>query len=168
MSLLPVLVWPDARLRARAEPVAVFDSALAQLAADMLETMYAAPGRGLAATQVGVMQRMFVMDCGWKTGPRDPFVFINPVLVATSSHLVPLDEGCLSLPGLFARVARPDRVTLAWLGVAAEQRQAEFAGFAATCVQHELDHLNGVLCIDHLDAEARAALDPALAGMGQP
>ena len=167
MSLMAVLVWPDARLRAWAEPVLVFDAALAQLADGLLQTMYAAPGRGLAATQVGVMRRLFVIDCGWKDGRPAPLVLINPTLVSASEQLVPFDEGCLSLPGLIARVARADAVTLSWQGLDGVRRQDRFTGFAATCVQHEIDHLDGILCIDHLPVDARALLAPSLAALEQ-
>lgn len=167
MSLLPVLIWPDKRLRARALAVQTFDAALTRLADDMLQTMYAAPGRGLAATQVGAMLRLFVMDCGWKAGTPEPLVFVNPTLVSAASQLVPFEEGCLSLPGLLARIERPETVTLAWQGLDGAGHRAEFSGFAATCAQHELDHLDGVLCIDHLPAAARALLEPSLAGLEQ-
>ncbi len=165
MTRRAVLVWPDLRLRARALPVTGFDDALTGLAAEMLVIMYAAPGRGLAATQLGVMQRLFVMDCTWKEGMADPRVLVNPVVVSRSADCVGFAEGCLSLPGIVAEVGRPGWVGLRWQGLDGAGHEGVFDGFAAVCVQHELDHLDGILCIDHLAAGARAALDPALAAL---
>lgn len=148
MALRPIVLLGDPVLRARAVVVSRFDAGLKNLAADLLETMYAAPGRGLAAPQVGVSLRLFVMDTGWKDGAADPQVFVNPRITDASDILVPYAEGCLSIPDRKARVARPDRVALVWQDLAGGWHDGWFSGFAAVCVQHERDHLDGILCID--------------------
>lgn len=150
MAILPILLLPDPRLRTACTPVDVFDANLKQLADDMLETMYAAPGRGLAGPQVGVMIRVFVMDTTWKEGRPHPLVFINPVI--KNSHGTAINtEGCLSIPDRAVRLERPDVVHLAWQDLAGRACEGFFEGIAATCVQHERDHLDGVLCIDYPD-----------------
>jgi peptide deformylase len=148
MPVHPIVLLGDPVLRARAAVVTVFDAGLKTLADDMLDTMYAAPGRGLAAPQVGVSLRLFVMDIGWKDGAPDPQVFVNPRITDASDVLVPYPEGCLSIPGVTTRVARPDRVLLDWQDVNGNRLNSWFDGFAATCIQHERDHLDGILCID--------------------
>lgn len=158
MSLLPILKWPDPRLAEVCAPVERITPEIEQLAADMLETMYAAPGRGLAGPQVGVMQRLFVMDAGWKEGRSDPLVCINPMLQEVSETRATATEGCLSIPGVTAEVSRPARVQMVWTGLNGARFVQSFEGFGAVCVQHELDHLDGVVTFDHLDAETRAAL----------
>jgi peptide deformylase len=163
MARRPILTWPDPRLRMTAAPVTAFDADLAGLAAEMLETMYAAPGRGLAATQVGVMARLFVMDCGWKDGRPEPLACINPVLSDPSADLAARAEGCLSLPGLTVTVARPAAVTLAWQGLDGAHHSRRLDGFAATCAQHEVDHLDGRLCTDLAAPDDRPAIAAALA-----
>ncbi|QCO57542.1 peptide deformylase (plasmid) [Pseudorhodobacter turbinis] len=150
MALLPILLMPDPRLRAACAPVDAFDARLKQLADDMLDTMYAAPGRGLAGPQVGAMIRLFVMDTTWKEGRPNPLVFINPVI--KNSHGTAINtEGCLSIPDRTVRIERPDVVHLAWRDLAGRACEGFFEGIAATCVQHERDHLDGVLCIDYPD-----------------
>ncbi|OYU41041.1 MAG: peptide deformylase [Pseudorhodobacter sp. PARRP1] len=160
MAVLPILRWPDARLTTVCAQVS---GDVAGLAADMLETMYAAPGRGLAAPQVGVLLRMFVMDCTWKEGIYAPQVLINPELVWASDETAKGPEGCLSLPGMTSDVARPVAVRMRWVGLDGDQHEEMFTNFAAICAQHELDHLNGVLTLDHLDPAARAQAESALA-----
>ena len=157
MSVLPILRWPDARLSQRCDPVGA-DENLEQLVTDMFETMYAAPGRGLAAPQVGVMKRLFVMDCGWKEGDMTPVVCINPEIVDQSDVLVTGDEGCLSIPGILAPVTRPDRITLRWTDLGGATQEQRLEGFEARCAQHEFDHLEGLVTFDRLDAETHAAL----------
>ena len=139
---------PDPVLRQTASPVEAFDEGLKALARDMLETMYEAPGRGLAAPQVGLPVRVFVMDVAWKDGDPDPQVFVNPEVLGTSEEQVTREEGCLSISGRVSRVTRPAEVALRWQDLGGEWQEDTFDGFAATCVQHELDHLDGVLCID--------------------
>lgn len=158
MSVLPILKWPDPRLAEVCAQVEQITSEIETLAADMLETMYAAPGRGLAGPQVGVMRRIFVMDAGWKEDKSDPIVCINPMLQEVSEDRVTQSEGCLSIPGVSAEISRPARVQMVWTGLNGGRYVQSFDGFAAACVQHELDHLDGVVTFDHLDADARAAL----------
>lgn len=142
-----IVLYPDDRLRQVCQPVS---GDVTDLARDMLDTMYAAPGRGLAAPQIGVMSRLFVMDCSWKEGLPDPRVFLNPVIEERSGQQVN-DEGCLSIPDTPRRVARAARVTISFDGPDG-RRQEQFDGFAAACVQHEIDHLDGVLILDHPQA----------------
>ena len=158
MSVLDILRWPDTRLTETCAPVAEITPEIEALAADMLETMYAAPGRGLAAPQVGVLQRIFVMDTGWKEGKPDPLVCINPMLQEVSEDRATQEEGCLSIPGVSAMISRPAQVQMVWTGLNGARYVQSFDGFAAACAQHELDHLDGVVTFDHLDAFARADL----------
>ena len=158
MAILPILLWPDARLSTMCDPVVVGND-LGPLIGDMFDTMYAAPGRGLAAPQVGVMQRLFVMDATWKTGTRSPMVFINPVIVAQAEQMSCADEGCLSIPGVLVPVKRPVWVDLAWTTPEGDTEQRRFDGFEALCVQHEFDHLNGVVSFRHLNGAARRAAE---------
>ena len=164
MAVLPIVEWPDPRLRKACVPVA--DAAdLSALAQDMLDTMYAAPGRGLAGPQVGVMQRIFVMDVAWKEGMPDPLVCLNPEITARSEVLETRSEGCLSIPGILVPVARPEAITLAWTDLDGTRHKADLTGFAATCAQHELDHLDGIITFDRLEPEARAKAETAWAEM---
>ena len=152
--LLPILRWPDPRLSQLCVP-AVLDADLRALAADMLETMYAAPGRGLAAPQVGRLVRVFVMDVGWKTGGPTPLVFVNPELELLGTRVLG-PEGCLSIPGPVTEVERNAQVRARWTDLDGVAHDAIFDGFAAICIQHEFDHLNGILTLDRLGPEARA------------
>jgi peptide deformylase len=154
MATLPILRWPDPRLSAVCTPAELSDD-LRVLAADMLETMYAAPGRGLAAPQVGHLVRLFVMDVTWKEGVRAPQVFLNPEIVALLGERVVGPEGCLSIPGPVTDVERSAAVQLRWTDFDGEVNEAVLTGFAAICVQHEYDHLDGILMLDRLSAEAR-------------
>lgn len=159
MSVRPIVQWPDARLTEICAPVEEITPEIEALAADMLETMYAAPGRGLAGPQVGAMVRLFVMDTGWKEGKPDPLVCINPMLMEVSEERASNSEGCLSIPGVSAEISRPAQVQMVWTGLNGARFVQSFSGFAAACVQHELDHLDGVVTFDHLDADTRAALE---------
>lgn len=163
--ILPITRFPDSVLRRPCLPVTAIDDAIRQLAADMLETLYAAPGRGLAAPQVAVTLRLFVMDCTWKEGTPSPRVCINPEIVAASDTLATNTEGCLSIPGVPAQVARPDWVVLRWRDLDGRHREERLTGFEAVCAQHELDHLNGRLCIDLMDEDARVAASPLLSAL---
>lgn len=156
MAVLPILLWPDPRLRVVCAPVPEITSQIERLAEDMLETMYDAPGRGLAAPQVGVMQRLFVMDATWKEGHPDPIVFVNPLIEKTSQDRASNAEGCLSIPGITTEISRPARVKLSWTGLSGARFVQVFDGFAAVCVQHEADHLDGWVTFDYLSPEARA------------
>ncbi len=158
MSVLEVLRWPDPVLTQTCAPVEAITPEIETLAQDMLETMYAAPGRGLAAPQVGVLQRIFVMDIGWKEGKPDPLVCINPMLQEVGEDRADGEEGCLSIPGVTAMVNRPTQVQMVWTGLTGARYVQSFEGFGAVCAQHELDHLDGVVTFDHLDADTRAAL----------
>ena len=158
MSLREILRWPDPRLAQTCALVEEITPEIETLAADMLETMYAAPGRGLAAPQVGAMVRLFVMDTGWKEGKPDPLVCINPMLQEVSEERAEGEEGCLSIPGVMAAVSRPAQVQMVWTGLNSGRYVQSFTGFGAACAQHELDHLDGVVTFDHLDAEMRAQM----------
>lgn len=138
----------DPVLRAVAAPVVAFDAALAGLVKDMFATMYAAPGRGLAAPQVGVSQRVFVIDTTWKDAAPSPQAFINPRIVGQSDARATGSEACLSIPGRAFAVARPTWVDLAWQDLDGQPQQARFDGVAAVCICHEFDHLDGVLITD--------------------
>lgn len=183
MALRPILLHPDPVLRARCAPVAAFGEGLRALVADMFETMYDAPGRGLAAPQVGEALRLFVMDTGWKDGAFAPQIFVNPEIVARSEAQAVHEEACLSIPGQSSRVRRPAEVTLRWQDLDGARREGTFAGIAAVCVQHEYDHLDGVLCIDReigpgedaqggearqVDASPAAGTDGAAQGAAVP
>lgn len=158
MSRLKILLWPDPLLAQTCAPVEEITPEVEQLAADMLETMYAAPGRGLAAPQVGKLLRIFVMDIGWKEGKPDPLVCINPMFQEIGEDRVTTAEGCLSIPGVTAQVSRPSQVQMVWTGLNGGRYVQSFNGFGAACVQHELDHLDGVVTFDHLSFEDREAL----------
>lgn len=151
MSLRPILIHPDPRLKKVCPPVPEVTDEVRRLAADMLETMYAAPGVGLAAPQVGVLARLFVMDCEKEDGvPPRPLVLINPEITWTSDARNVHEEGCLSIPNEYAEIERPACVRMRWTDLDGAPREEEFAGLWATCAQHELDHLDGRLFIDRL------------------
>ena len=156
-----ILRWPDARLSMVAE-VAVVDDATLALAADMLETMYAADGRGLAAPQIGVLARVFVMDASWKTGVAAPETFLNPEIVWRSDEVVTSAEGCLSIPGVLADVMRAKEIILRWVMVDGSVSAQKLTGFRAICAQHEIDHLDGIVTLDHLSPDARALAEAVL------
>ena len=150
MAILDVLHFPDPRLRRRSEPIEKFTDELRQLAADMLETMYDEPGIGLAAPQVGVTKRLIVMDCMKAPDLARPLILFNPEVTWTSDTLATYEEGCLSIPDQYADVQRPDRATVRWMDDKGAAQEETFEGLWATCVQHEIDHLNGKLFIDYL------------------
>lgn len=157
-SLLPILLVPDSRLRAKARPVGPGDlDTVRELAPRMLATMYKAPGIGLAAPQVGVMLRMAVVDIQ-KDDKQDPMVLINPEIIAQSTELSTREEGCLSLPNQYADVTRPARIKLRWTALDGSRKELEADDLLATCIQHELDHLDGVLFVDHISALKRNML----------
>ncbi len=147
----PILIHPDPRLKKLCTPVDDLSDELRTLADDMLETMYDAPGIGLAAPQIGVLQRVIVLDCVKEEGaaPR-PLVMFNPQIVASSDEMSTYEEGCLSIPDQYADVERPAQVKVAWLDRDGNAQEEEFDGLWATCVQHEIDHLDGKLFIDYL------------------
>jgi len=152
MSVLPILtVDADlAVLKQKSQPVAAVDDGLRALMDDMLATMYAAPGIGLAAIQVGVPKRVIVMDLARGDEPPAPRYFVNPQIVWSSEETAPYEEGCLSVPEIYDEVERPAKVRLKYLGYDGQPVEEEADGLYAVCIQHEIDHLNGVLFIDHL------------------
>jgi peptide deformylase len=171
MAILPIIETPDARLKQISAPVATVTDAHRTLIADMFETMYDAPGIGLAAIQVGVAERILVIDLQPEADdtpedakPEDivrvkqPRVFINPEIVWESPELSVYQEGCLSVPEMFADVQRPARIRVKWLDEQGAAHEEELDGLLATCLQHEMDHLNGVLFIDHLSKLKRDML----------
>lgn len=166
MSMREIVLHPDPRLKKTCTPVEAFDTALATLADDMLETMYNAPGIGLAAPQIGVMSRVLVMDCAARDDaagedaniPRDPRVLINPNVTWESEETSVYEEGCLSIPDHFGDVVRPTAVRVAFQGLDGTPQEEEFDGLWATCVQHEIDHLNGKLFIDYLSTVKRSMI----------
>ncbi|MFT3690754.1 peptide deformylase [Paenirhodobacter sp.] len=151
MTLRPILIHPDPRLKKQCAPVEAVDDQIRKLADDMLATMYDAPGVGLAAPQVGVMARLFVMDCVKdKAAAPDPMVLINPEILWQSEETNVYEEGCLSIPEQYAEVTRPKEVRMRWLGLDGKLHEEQFDGLWATCAQHENDHLDGKLFIDYL------------------
>ena len=146
----PLVILPDPILRQRSRPVERVDDALRRFADDMLETMYDAPGIGLAAIQVGEPLRMLVIDLAKEDEPKAPQLFINPEIVASGDGTSVYEEGCLSIPDYYAEVERPDSVTVKYLDRDGNEQTVEADGLLATCLQHEIDHLNGVLFIDHI------------------
>src|SRR5688572_8896161 len=150
MATRPILILPDPRLRAVADPVEEIDDEIKTLARDMLETMYEAPGIGLAATQLGEMKRLVVMDLSGEDEPNAPIVMINPEILKFSDETVVTEEGCLSIPELYYDVERPAEVTVRYTDLDGKQVELDAKDRLAVCVQHELDHLDGVLYIDYL------------------
>ena len=151
MTIRPILIHPDPRLKKVTDPVGAVTAELRTLADDMLETMYNAPGIGLAAPQVGVMSRVLVMDCVKdETQPARPMVLLNPQVTWVSETLSTYEEGCLSIPEQYADVERPAEVEVRWMDLEGETQTERFSGLWATCVQHEIDHLDGKLFIDYL------------------
>ena len=152
----PILIHPDPRLKKACAAIDELTDGLRQLADDMLETMYDAPGVGLAAPQVGILSRLIVLDCDKEEGvPPKPIVMFNPEVVAASEDTNVYEEGCLSIPDHFAEVTRPKEVEVRWIDRDGNEQSAGFDGLWATCVQHEIDHLNGKLFIDHIGALKR-------------
>ncbi len=150
MALRDILIHPDPRLKSVADPIAD-PSEMKKLAEDMLETMYHAPGIGLAAPQVGVLKRLLVMDCvKEEDAPPEPMVLINPKVVWSSEETNVYEEGCLSIPEIYNDIERPAEVEVTWTDLDGAEQSAKFDGLWATCVQHEIDHLDGKLFIDYL------------------
>lgn len=154
MALLEILNWPDERLRRTAEPVTDWSAELTDFIVDMFETMYAEQGIGLAATQVGVAKRIIVVDCG--ESEPEPQVFVNPQIVHESGETT-FAEGCLSIPGLRAEIDRAERIVVRYQTQEGTKTELAADGLLAICIQHEIDHLNGLLYFDHLQALERKA-----------
>src|SRR5918998_1878159 len=150
MSIRPLVILPDSKLRQVSEPIKDITDEIRRLAADMLETMYDAPGVGLAAIQIGVPIRMVTMDVSKSEDEHQPMVLINPEIVWASEEKRVYEEGCLSIPEYYEEVERPDRVRFRYMNLKGEIVEQDAEDLMATCVQHEIDHLDGVLFIDHL------------------
>jgi peptide deformylase len=150
MAVRDILIIPDKRLRQVSKPVARVDGATRKLVDDMLETMYAAPGIGLAAIQIGEPRRIVTMDVSKDADEKQPQVFINPELVWSSKEKRVHEEGCLSIPEYYEEVERPAEVRVKYLDLDGKKQEIDAKGLLATCLQHEIDHLNGVLFIDHI------------------
>jgi peptide deformylase len=155
MSLIPIVIIPDSRLRQESALVSGVDSSIRMLMDDMLETMYDAPGIGLAAIQIGIPKRLVVIDVAKREGEeddevKDPIFLVNPEIIRVSDEKAVYEEGCLSIPDYYAEVERPARVWIRYLDRAGAMKEMEADGLLATCIQHEIDHLNGVLFIDYL------------------
>jgi peptide deformylase len=150
MALRDIIILPDKRLRLVSQPVKAIDAELRLLIDDMFETMYAAPGIGLAAIQVGVPKRVIVMDLAKKDDPKEPRVFVNPQVLWRSDERTAYEEGCLSIPEFYEEVERPAKVRVRFLDLAGAEQELEASGLMATCLQHEIDHLDGVLFIDYI------------------
>ncbi len=155
MALLPIITAPDPRLKKVCAPVAAVDEEIRRLMDDMLETMYNAPGIGLAAPQVGVLQRVIVVDVAGEDEEKRPLCLANPELVEVSDDDAAYEEGCLSLPEHYGEVVRPAKIRVRFLDRENEIRELAAEGLLATCIQHEMDHLDGVLFVDHLTALKR-------------
>jgi len=150
MTVRPLIILPDPLLREKSLPVERVDADALRLAQDMLETMYRAPGIGLAAIQIGVALRLLVLDVSSKDAPPDPHIFFNPEILCSSDERNIYEEGCLSIPEYYAEVERPKSVRVRYIDVEGRPQEIEADGLLATCLQHEIDHLNGILFIDHI------------------
>ena len=150
MSILNILKEPDPILRKKSTPVSVVDKSIKKLLHDMLETMYAAPGIGLAAAQVGVLKRLVVIDLAKDGEKKSPIFFVNPVITWKSDILEKKEEGCLSIPDYFAEIKRPNACHVKYLDQHGKEKQLKAEGLLATCIQHEIDHCDGILFIDYL------------------
>ena len=150
MSKKKILTLPDPILRKTSEPVEKIDKKIKNLMDDMLETMYAAPGIGLAAVQIGILKRIIVIDLAKEGEKKKPIFIVNPEIISKSSDLVSYEEGCLSIPNQFAEVERPNTCKIKFLDYEGNKKELEAKGLLSTCIQHEIDHLNGVLFIDYL------------------
>lgn len=158
MALLPIITAPDKRLEAISTPVEAVTDAVRRQLDDMLETMYAAPGIGLAAIQVGIPKRMLVIDVAREDEDRQPLFIVNPEFTWISDDDKAYEEGCLSLPEQYAEVARPAEVKVAYLDYNGEKQELHADGLLAVCLQHEMDHLDGILFVDHLSALKRSMI----------
>ena len=150
MAVREILVLPDKRLRQVSEPVKKIDAGIRKLVSDMFETMYDAPGIGLAAIQIGTAKRVVTMDLAKKEESKNPQVLINPELTWSSAEKATYEEGCLSIPEIYSDVERPAQVKVKYLDMQGDLHEVEANGLLATCLQHEIDHLNGILFIDYL------------------
>ena len=150
MSQRKIIIEPDTILRKKSEPLEKVDNELRELMDDMLKTMYSAPGIGLAAVQVGVLKRCIVIDISKDKEKKSPLFLINPEIISKSNNTSTHEEGCLSLPGYFAEIERPAECQIEYIDYNGKKKEMKMSGLLATCVQHEVDHLNGILFIDYL------------------
>ena len=150
MALRRILTVPDPMLRQKSIPVEKIDTNIKNLMNDMLETMYDAPGIGLAAIQIGIAKRVVVMDVSKEADKKEPLYFVNPEITWKSSTSTTYEEGCLSIPNQFAKIKRADKCNVKYLDYDGEEKEIKAEGLIATCIQHEIDHLNGILFIDYL------------------
>ena len=158
MAILPIIVAPDPILKRKADPVGTVTPEIARLMDDMLETMYAAPGIGLAAPQIGVSKRILVMDVAREGEAPQPIRMADPEIIEASAELASYEEGCLSFPEHYAEVRRPARVTVRYRDETNAVREIKADGLLATCVQHEIDHLDGIVFVDHISALKRGMI----------
>ena len=158
MAVRDIIKLPDKRLRLVSEPVKRIDDGIRKLADDMFDTMYKAPGIGLAAIQIGVAKRVIILDLSKKEDDHKPLVFINPEVTWASEEKSKYEEGCLSIPDYYEEVERPAKVKVKYLDLDGKAHETEAKGLLATCLQHEIDHINGVLFIDHLSRLKRSLI----------
>jgi peptide deformylase len=156
MTVRPILIAPDPRLKAVSETVESVDAAIRRLAEEMIESMYAANGVGLAAVQIGVPKRVLVMDLAKKGGEKEPKIYVNPKILWSSDEMAVCEEGCLSVPDIWEEVERPAQIRAEYLDGHGKRVEIEAEGLLATCLQHEMDHLEGVLFVDHISRLKRA------------
>jgi peptide deformylase len=150
MTIKPLIILPDPILRQLSAPIEQVDDAVRKLSVDMLETMYDAPGIGLAAIQVGIPRQMLVIDLAKEGEEKQPQIFINPKILNSSDERSTYEEGCLSIPDYYAEVERPSAITVKYVDISGREQTIEAEGLLATCLQHEIDHLKGVLFIDYI------------------
>ena len=150
MAIRQILTEPNEILRKKSLRVEEVNSETQKIMDDMLETMYAAPGIGLAAIQIGIPKRIIVLDIAQKEGPKKPMYFVNPEIIEKSKNNSVYEEGCLSVPGQFAEIERPDQCHIKYMDYNGESKEIKAQGMLATCIQHEMDHLEGILFIDYL------------------
>ena len=158
MALREILTEPNAILREKSLNVDMVDKDLQKLMDDMLETMYAAPGIGLAAIQIGIPKRVIILDIDQKEGQKNPMFFVNPEIIEKSENSLTYEEGCLSVPGQFAEITRPEKCFVKYLDYYGQKKEIKAEGMLATCIQHEMDHLEGILFIDYLSKLKRTMI----------
>ena len=162
MAILPIIIAPDPRLKAECDPVEKVTPELVKLMDDMLDTMYDAPGIGLAAIQIGISKRIIVLDISKDPKKKEPMYFVNPEKVYASKDQATYEEGCLSVPGQFAEIDRPDKCHIKYLDYNGDSKELKADGLLATCIQHEMDHLEGILFIDYLSKLKRSMITKKL------
>jgi peptide deformylase len=158
MALREILTEPNAILREKSLNVDMVDKDLQKLMDDMLETMYAAPGIGLAAIQIGIPKRVIILDIDQKEGQKNPMFFVNPEIIEKSENSSTYEEGCLSVPGQFAEITRSEKCFVKYLDYYGQKKEIKAEGMLATCIQHEMDHLEGILFIDYLSKLKRTII----------